>query len=274
MLIPRHWVKTTGTTDDPGGKRYALSIWGWSATSRAEAAQVAERRLVEARSRIASGMTRADAYLYGKTPLREEIVRQLGGDAAVVTRNRYGALVLNAARVPFIDVDVEAPSGGGLLALFKRPPDPALAVLERVRAAASRARASFRVYRTAAGFRVLATDLELDPTSPSAGKLLADFGADPCFTTLCRLQASFRARLTPKPWRCGLLSPSTSYPREDAASRQEHEAWLASYEHAIRAKATCSFVETLGLGRTSDEARPIVEEHDRACRVGEALPLA
>ena len=276
MQIPRHWARANGATEDPSGKRYALSIWGWSASSKAEAAQVAERRLVEARARIANGAPLHEAYFYGKAPLREEIVRAVGGDgSAVVTRNRYGALVLNAARVPFIDVDVPEASGGGLRALFGTRPDPAAAVLERVREACARTRgASFRIYRTAAGFRVLATDLSLDPQSARAEELLSGFGADPFFTKLCKLQASFRARLTPKPWRCGCLSPSTSYPREDAAAQSKHEAWLSEYESATVSKATCSLVETIGFGRTSEEARPIVEEHDRVCRVEEKLPLA
>ena len=276
MQIPRHWARAKGLAQDASGKPYALTMWGWSASSTAEAAQVAERRLVEARARIASGAPRHEAYFYGKTPLREEIVRAIGGDAgAVVTRNRYGALVLNAARVPFIDVDVPEGGGGGLRALFGKRPDPGAVVLERVREACARVRgASFRVYRTAAGFRVLATDLTLDPQSARTEELLSGFGADPFFTKLCKLQASFRARLTPKPWRCGCLSPSTSYPREEAAARRKHEAWLSEYEAAIESKATCSLVEAIGFGRISDEARPIVEEHDRVCRVGEKLPLA
>ena len=276
MQIPRHWARVKGATEDPSGKPYALSVWGWSANSKAEAAQVAERRLAEARARIGRGAPRHEAYFYGKTPLREEIVRAIGGDgSAVVTRNRYGALVLNAARVPFIDVDLPESGGLGLRALFGKRPDPAAAVLDRVREACARARgASFRIYRTAAGFRVLATDLTLDPQSARAEELLAGFGADPFFTKLCKLQASFRARLTPKPWRCGCLSPSTPYPREDAGAQRKHEAWRSEYEAAIRSKATCSLVESVGFGRTSEEARAIVDEHDRVCRVGETLPLA
>lgn len=36
--------------------------------------------------------------------------------------------------------------------------------------------------------------------------LLTDFGSDPLYIRLCRLQESFRARLTPQPWRCRLQS--------------------------------------------------------------------
>jgi hypothetical protein len=182
-------------------------------------------------------------------------VRTVGGDA-IVTRNRYGALVLNTARVPFIDVDSPA------------------SALDRVRAACGRfPQTSFRIYRTAAGFRLLATDLLLDPASAQAQELLADFSADPFFVKLCKLQASFRARLTPKPWRCGCALPPGSFPREGSAGIA-FAKWLQEYEGAIRSRATCELVETQGSGRTLPEASEIVAEHDRACRVGEKAPLA
>ena len=55
--------------------------------------------------RPASGGATTHQYLYGsRQPLREEIIRYLGDDGrgyAIITRNRYGALVLNTAQVPF-----------------------------------------------------------------------------------------------------------------------------------------------------------------------------
>jgi hypothetical protein len=277
VLIPRHWSKVTGSADDPNGKRYALRIWGWSADGVAEAATLARRRLADACARVASGALRDEAYFYGKAPLREEIVRNVSGDA-IVTRNRYGALVLNTARAPFIDVDTPASrsgSSGGFLGLFGgKQVDAASAALDRVRAACGRfPRTSFRIYRTAAGFRLLATDLLLDPASAQAQELLADFSADPFFVKLCKLQASFRARLTPKPWRCGCGLPPGSFPRE-GSTQIAFAKWLQEYERAIRSRATCQLVETQGPGRTLPEVSEIVSEHDRACRVGETAPLA
>lgn len=279
MLIPKHWASASGTADEPQGKRFAFTIWGWSEDSVAAAAAMARRRLAETCARVARGAFGSEAYFYGKTPLREEIVRVVGSPrepAAVVSRNRYGALVLNAARVPFIDVDAPAGSGGGLVGrLFGRKSDPAAETLERVRTACGRhPRTSFRIYRTAAGLRVLATDLLLDPTSPQAAELLEDFAADPFLAKLCRLQASFRARLTPKPWRCGVRLPPGKHPREGPSLQAKQARWLAEYEAAIRSRATCALVETQGPGKTLPESEPIVEEHDRACRVGEQLPLA
>ena len=280
MLIPPHWSKADGAADDPDGKRYALRIWGWSADSVAEAAALARRRLSEACSRIASGALRDEAYFYGKAPLREEIVRTLGASsAAVVTRNRYGALVLNAARVPFIDVDTpsggaSSSSGGGLFGMFKGKGGGGGDALERVRSACSRfPQTTFRIYWTAAGFRLLATDLLLDPASSETAAMLSAFSADPFFVKLCKLQASFRARLTPKPWRCGCGLPPGSHPREGKTALAM-SSWLQGYDAACRSKATCELVETQGPGRTAPEAEAIVAEHDRACRVGEKLPLA
>lgn len=279
MLIPRHWSKANGSAEDPDGKRYSFQIWGWSQNTLAEAAQLAKRRLSETCLRVTQGALGGEAYFYGKAPLREEIVRSVGADGeAVVTRNRYGALVLNTARVPFIDVDAPAPAsgGGGLFGLFGgKKTDATADALERVRAACARfPSTTFRVYRTAAGFRLLASDLLLDPRSDEAQRMLADFGADPFFVKLCKLQSSFRARLTPKPWRCGCGLPPGAHPRVAPGVQQAYAAWLPKYESAIRSKAVCELVETLGPGRTLPEAAAVVTEHDRACRVGEKLPLA
>jgi hypothetical protein len=222
----------------------------------------------------------ASLSAYGKTPLREEIVRPVGGSPsepfAIVTRNRYGALVLNAARVPFVDVDTpKAPALGGLRRLFGGgKADPAAETLERVRATCVRfPRTSFRIYRTAAGLRLMATDLLLDPASAQAREMLEAFGADESFTKLCRLQSSFRARLSPKPWRCGCTLPPGRHPREPA-EQLAHTRWLQEYEAATRGKAVCALVESVGPGRVLPEVQPVVEEHDRSCRVGQPLTLA
>ena len=279
MLIPRHWAKATGSANDPSGKRFAFQIWGWSDADLAEAAALARRRLGEAVARVARGGLSDHAYFYGKAPLREEIVRAVtSSDAAIVTRNRYGALVLNTARVPFIDVDLPAGGGGGgfLKSLFGGRKTSAFEItLGKVREACARhSRTTFRIYRTAAGFRILATDLLIRPESQQALDLLNDFGADPFFVKLCRLQSSFRARLTPKPWRCECPLPPGSHPRTDPEAQGKFAEWLARYEEKSRRLAVCEFVETKGPGRTIEEVGPIVLDHDAACRVGAGLPLA
>jgi hypothetical protein len=276
MLIPRFWARAEGTATRDG-QRLALRLWGWSQDSVAEAMALATRRVAEMSARFARAAP-GDPYLYGsRQPLREEIVRYLGADGrgqAAVTRNRYGALVLNTAQVPFIDVDTAAPTGlQGLKSLFgrARAVDPTLV---RIREACGRhPRQAFRVYRTAAGYRVLATNTYLDPASEETTAFLNGFGADPAFVTLCRLQVSFRARLTPKPWRIGVPAPPGQHPR-DPVAQSAFGAWLLKYETASRACATCAFVEAIGSAPPDADVRAIVDEHDRTTRAMETWPLA
>jgi hypothetical protein len=99
-------------------------------------------------------------------------------------------------------------------------------------------------------------------------------GADPAFVQLCRAQRSFRARLTPKPWRCGLRAPSSEYPRQDADARREFEAWLAAYERACAERATCAFLEAVGPGRVLADHARVLRVHDTETRAESGLPLA
>jgi hypothetical protein len=102
---------------------------------------------------------------------------------------------------------------------------------------------------------------------------LAGFGADPDFAKLCHVQASFRARLTPKPWRAGVPAPPGQHPR-DPVDQQEFGAWLLKYETACRTHATCRFVEAIGSAPPDADVRAIVDEHDRGTKAMETLPLA
>jgi hypothetical protein len=94
---------------------------------------------------------------------RDEVV-------GIVTRNSYGSLVLNAARALFVDVDLPQESLGARLGAWlgmtrHRPEAETLARLKAVLACAGGS--SFRIYRTAAGFRVLATDPVFTPARPT-----------------------------------------------------------------------------------------------------------
>lgn len=279
MLIPHFWARAEGAATDPRGKRYDFQLWGWSSESRADALENAKRRVAELVARVARGEW-SGSYLYGVRPLREEIVRTHGESGSpsevVITRNRYGALVLNTARVPFIDID--SPTVGPLTRLaqlFRRRSSRVDPGLERVRDACSRnGRHSFRIYRTRAGHRVLVTSLLLDPSASGTEELLSAFDADPAFTKLCKLQGSFRARLTPKPWRIGCSLPPGRHPREGAALTSAYATWLSKYEAASRGFASCKYLETVGTARPVAEARGVVEEHDRTSRALSDLPLA
>jgi hypothetical protein len=90
---------------------------------------------------------------------------------------------------------------------------------------------------------------------------------------LCKIQESFRARLTPKPWRCGQPNPPVSFPR-DPEDEALFANWLEAYDRAASEKATCRFVEAIGWGRTNADTDRIVRLHDERTKAGSDLPLA
>lgn len=274
MNIPKIWKQAARDIAGAGGPMRIVA-WGWSTTDSAEATRLARERLERMSERIAQGLDLPSRYDYGERPLREEILRELGSDdgAAVVTRNAYGALILNTARVMFVDVDLsteaESDSSGGSSWLgrwFSRsgPAAPAAnGPLDRLRGRLqSVSDSSFRIYRTAAGFRLLATERLFEPGGAESEHIMKAVDADPAFVRLCRAQKSFRARLTPKPWRCDSTRPPVGYPRENAADEKRHEEWLAAYDASAASYATCRFLEATGRGRVHEAVQPILEIHD------------
>src|SRR5277367_4894321 len=127
MKIPRYWAKGTSHFAEIRGKAMQLNCWRWSDNSLREAQRNADEASEALTSSIAASGDFPDHYLYGTAdrPLREEVVQTIAGDwqddPAVVTRNLYGALILNAARAMFIDVDYPIhPVGGLIRRLFKK----------------------------------------------------------------------------------------------------------------------------------------------------------
>jgi hypothetical protein len=98
--------------------------------------------------------------------------------------------------------------------------------------------------------------------------------SDPQYVDLTRAQECFRARLTPKPWRCGVTRPDRNFPRETAALEEAHARWLTTYERKSSGFATCRFIQTLGSANQCPEAQQVVLWHDRITRASESLPLA
>lgn len=276
MRIPRHWARASVTLE-LRGDTFSTEAFGHSDRSPADAERDARERAM----RVARWYEQLeegddppppDQYGYGgDRPMREPIVRELGSGSerfAAITRNNYGALVLNTAAVGFIDVDVEPPPGlgGRLWNRLRGVRVPTYEeTLVRVRAAADASRLGMRIYRTAAGIRCLVASELLDPTDRRTEGLFVQFGADPRYRVLCKVQRCFRARLTPKPWRCGLPAPVWPWPFRSAAHEEHHRAWLRRYEEAIQGYATCELIESRGPEFRHPLAAEIVREHDAAC---------
>lgn len=311
MYIPRYWKlvryelpPSADAAHDPGEEpenrvRYC---WGWSDESEADAEAVGLRRAADILARGREGWTanafaddpayadlswedRGMLYNYSRLPLREEIVDTIydgsGRPQAYTTRNSYGSLILNAAQVMFVDVDLPPPTLAGCLGalLGMEPPSQEsqmIPLIDRARKFVERQpRFGLRMYRTANGLRFLVTHETFDPASAESDGVLAELGCDPAYRHLCRIQKSYRARLTPKYWRCdGLKRPPYRYPYRTEKSQAAMQAWRREYDREIQNWATCHLVETLGAAQMNYEASTIVEIHDRISRVGSGLPLA
>jgi hypothetical protein len=201
----------------------------------------------------------------------------IGSLDAVVTRNHYGSVVLNAHHALFIDVDMpEASNPPRHASAFRKPSagpwqstfDDLCTVLGSERST------GFRIYRTAAGFRILATTHEFEPESESARELMLSVGADDAFIRLCGVQKTFRARLTPKPWRCGASHPPNQFPRQTPEEQTSFDEWLSQYERASRERATCQFLGSVGPNAMHQRVAPIIEFHDRETKAFQSLDLA
>jgi hypothetical protein len=279
--IPKAWAKASAETKAPDGRPFALAVWGWGEDALGARSEAA-RRLERLVGRVRRGEPFGTQYAYSTRPPREEILQTMAtapDDApfAVVTRNRYGARVLNAARLLFLDVDLPPPGLGERLKRFFLPSSPGSESIAagRLREALRRyGKATFRLYRTASGLRAIAVDRDFDPAGEEAQALMKDTGTDPAFVRLCLAQKSFRARLTPKPWRADCPLPPGEHPRTDEAARKEFAAWLASYESTSARYATCRYLETVGSGSPRAEAKKLIELHDERTRCNDALPLA
>ncbi|MEZ6193158.1 MAG: hypothetical protein R3C45_17940 [Phycisphaerales bacterium] len=222
----------------------------------------------------------APQYPYPDRPIREPVIDQVHRDGRVVaaiTRNGYGALVLNTSDVMFIDIDAPEVSGGW--GLLRRKQGWAVGELLQTTAAKLNTLAEsdpllgFRLYQTAAGLRVLVTGRTFDPVSDESDGIMTKLNADPRYMQLCRMQACFRARLTPKPWRCGVPRSPWTFPYPDDRRREDFEAWQRQYERAASGYAVCQPVASIGAAEPDDGTRPILIWHDElAC--SEGLPLA
>jgi len=289
MKMARFWTRDFAEAMRPNGTRIRVRARGWSDDSLEAARRVARDVAQRIADAVARGQIGRQQYLYGDRPLPEPMVREIGN--AVVTRNSYGALVLNTQNLMFIDIDREdqAPQiqqaqdlVSSVLSMFRKPaaaaPPPAPArsvVVDDIERVARQNGLAMRVYRTAAGYRAMVTNLGFEPAAPQTEALLRQFGADELYIRLCRAQESFRARLSPKPWRCGLGRPAFTYPYTTPDEEARAAQWIRRYNEAVPRWATCKFVATVGASEIAPAFADLVAYHDRETRAGEAiLPLA
>lgn len=288
MKLAKYWTRETSEAINSNGRHVRATARGWSNDSMQAARSVAR----DIAQRLAQSIypTRDRQYLYGDRPLPEPVLQEF--QSAVVTRNVYGAEVLNTSDLMFIDVDKQPIQNNsakpsalkmGLRAFFGKSPAPAEFAppaqkdhpeVRKIQSVADRNNLTGRIYSTAAGYRVLITSSSFRPGDSAAEDMLRQFGSDPLYIRLCRLQESFRARLTPKPWRCGLRNPPVMFPFETPLEQSRFDAWEKTYAGASGRFATCRFMASFGSGRVVSGFEELVRYHDRETKAASSLPLA
>jgi hypothetical protein len=126
-----------------------------------------------------------------------------------------------------------------------------------------------RLYRTPAGYRLLATHQSFEADSAEVHEFFVAVSTDPIYIRMCTNQRCFRARLTAKPWRIGISAHMRPRPGiwpvrpERLAVRNE---WLAIYEARAANYSACRYVESLGSGVVDQSLQAVIELHDHESR--------
>jgi hypothetical protein len=104
--------------------------------------------------------------------------------------------------------------------------------------------------------------------------ILHALDSDPLYVRLCQAQDCFRARLTPKPWRCDTDTPASRYPWDNSDVEIQYRLWKRRYEQASRSYAVCRLVKQLGPREVHPDVAAILTLHDQLTGVEAARPLA
>jgi hypothetical protein len=249
--------------------RDTITVWGASDTSLEDANADARKRASTFEMMVAKGIAALRDYEYCSGFVREEVLSEVkaedGRVIAVLTRNNYGAVILNTESVFFGDIDIQE---GGLFArilqLFGTPKKDKDYHLKRIEAFQKKNPGyTISVYETFAGLRLVVTNVLFDNGANADVSLFNELDVDPLYRKLCKVQSCYRARLTPKPWRIGLERPGSRFPRKPGNEETEFEKWLREYESAIRRYAVVKHLHTFGSQAEHPDAKEILMVHDK-----------
>lgn len=280
MYFPRFWTRAQSGP---------FEAFGWSDESLEAAKRNALERAQKIAAVVSAGAPKRE-YQYDRSPLREEVLgveSSLNSSTAVISRNSYGVAVLNTSNIMFVDID--SPQGRGspnglmpsLRSLFGFGRKESHAAGE-TRSLLAQAEHWFklnpswgcRLYETAGGFRLLITHAELNADDSKMESILSAFESDPLYIRLCKSQRSFRARLQPKPWRCGFRLPAVRWPFRDSKQQSVFKEWDTAYQKKAANFATCRFLRHIGNSAICPAAQIVIEVHDRWTKASSLLPLA
>ena len=266
MKIYRYW-KLENRRIKIDGDEKEIKVYGGSNLSPEDAARNALEKIEKIGRKIEGDRHIFDDY---EAEIREEILQEIRGDV-VITRNRYGASVLNVETLLIMDIDKPKASFGSLFKKRSVEQDKAN-IFDMVRKLAGSSKYGeygFRIYETFHGARVIVLGKSFQARDQATLKMMNEFNCDPLYTLLCKKQGCFRARLTPKPFRMKMRGHKFSFPRE--GNTPEAQQWLDEYAREGQRYNVCKFIEQVGGNHLSDD---VVRLHDEMTGAHTHLPLA
>jgi len=247
------------------GTEQEVTCYGGSNISVEDARGKAREKAQKIQRKIAGEKHLFEDY---EAEIREEILQTID-EHSVVTRNRYGARVLNVEKLMILDIDKPKPSGGLFKKKDTRPPKEQIFEMVKTLATTKYKDLGFRMYETYQGARVIVLGRDFDPRGGATKKMMDEFNCDPLYTLLCIKQGCYRARLTPKPSRMKFRGYKVKYPREGDDS--EFQRWVSEYENMSRSFSVCKLVEQVGVISSMND---VVRLHDDVTGVGYPQRLA
>lgn len=292
MRIPSIWYKHTeeivvdkwekvGLFWKVVGKMPSKAIfYGGSNISEEEAKANALKKRDIVQSRIDGVIDRRSDPDY-EVDIREEIIGTVD-DENIITRNRYGSLVLNSTSLVIVDVDDESFRwryrwSFNLFTILRNLfisrnfRDLIESETKRVCRLYASKSAYVRLYRTPNGYRViLVFENSPEPASKESKIIMKRFRSDYTYANMCIKQRCYRARLTPKPWRIKLKSLKAIFPFRTAEEDVRHQEWVTEYHQVSENFAACRLMESFGSARLEKA----LDYHDKFCKALSDLPLA
>lgn len=119
---------------------------------------------------------------------------------------------------------------------------------------------------------MLVTGSGARPGSEEATQILQAMDSDPVYVELCTTHETFRARLTPKPWRIGMGAPRMGWPTERPSGDDVRQRWVSRYDIASTGRASSARVASFGAPAEATEQR-ILDLHDVRTEADSGLPL-
>ena len=266
MKIYKYWVTEKQKTLIDGIEQ-PITCYGGSNISVEDASLKAKEKAEKVKRKIKGEKHLFDEY---EVEIREEIL-QILDDHSAITRNRYGAQILNSEKLMILDIDKPKASFGDLFKKQDAGQDK-LKIFDMVRKLASTPRYQgygFRIYETFRGARVIVLGREFDSRDRDTVKMMSEFHCDRLYMTICQKQGCFRARLTPKPYRMNMRRYKVPFPRE--GDDAEFQGWLVEYERESRGFNVCRFIEQVGVRQVVND---VVGIHDEITGANFRQPLA